>query len=81
MLVNKIKYIYNVNMKKIIHNSIYIDIYILKIHYVPIIPCFKMKGYVLNNRVIYKIRKTQHQNPKFGHTQGECFFKTCKKVH
>jgi hypothetical protein len=68
-------------MKKIIHNSIYIDIYILKIHYVPIIPCFKMKGYVLNNRVIYKLRKTQHQNPKFGHTQGEFFFKTCKKIH
>jgi len=22
-------------------------------------------------RVIHKVRKTQHQNPEFGHTQGE----------
>jgi hypothetical protein len=27
------------------------------------------------NRVICKVRKTQHQNPEFGHTQGEIFFK------
>jgi hypothetical protein len=27
-------------------------------------------------RVIRKARKTQHQNPEFGHTQGEIFF--CK---
>ncbi len=25
----------------------------------------------LYNRVIRKVRKTQHQNPEFGHTQGE----------
>jgi hypothetical protein len=24
-----------------------------------------------NMRVIHKVRKTQHQNPEFGHTQGE----------
>ncbi len=66
-------------MKKIIHNSIYIDIYNKQIHYVLIIPCFKMKGYVLNNKVVYKIRKTHHQNPKFGHTQGEIFKKLAKK--
>jgi hypothetical protein len=35
-----------------------------------------------NNRVICKVRKTQHQkNPEFGHTQGEIRKKTCKKVH
>jgi hypothetical protein len=34
-----------------------------------------------HNRVISKVRQTQHQNPKFGHTQGETFKKTCKKVH
>jgi hypothetical protein len=38
-----------------------------------------MKGYVLNNKVVYKIRKTHHQNPKFGHTQGEIFKKLAKK--
>jgi len=32
------------------------------------------------NRVIRKVRKTQHQNPEFCHTQGE-IKKTCKKVH
>jgi len=32
-------------------------------------------------RVISKVRKTQHQNPEFGHTQGEIQQKTCKKVH
>jgi hypothetical protein len=25
-------------------------------------------------KVIYKVRKTQHQNPEFGHTEGEIFF-------
>jgi hypothetical protein len=38
-----------------------------------------MKGYVFNNKVIYKIKKTQRQNPKFGHTQGEFFLKLAKK--
>jgi hypothetical protein len=33
------------------------------------------------NRVIRKVRKTQYQNPEFGHTQGEIKKKTCKKVH
>jgi hypothetical protein len=33
-------------------------------------------------RVIRKVRKTQHQNPEFGHTQGEnFFFNMKKKVH
>jgi hypothetical protein len=32
-----------------------------------------------NNRVIRKVRKTQHQNPKFGHTQGEIQKQTTKK--
>jgi hypothetical protein len=27
--------------------------------------------YVTHNRVICKIRQTQHQNPEFGHTQGD----------
>ncbi len=32
--------------------------------------------------VIHKVRKTQHQNPEFGHTQGEIFFlKLQKKAH
>jgi hypothetical protein len=31
-------------------------------------------------RVIGKVRKTQHQNPEFGHTQGDIQKKTCKKV-
>jgi len=30
-------------------------------------------------RVIRKVRKTQHQNPEFGHTQGENFFLNLKK--
>jgi len=29
---------------------------------------------------MYKVRKTQHQNTEFGHTQGEIQKKTCKKV-
>jgi hypothetical protein len=33
-----------------------------------------------NIRVIRKVRKTQHQNPEFGHTQGEIKKKPCKKV-
>jgi hypothetical protein len=32
-------------------------------------------------RVIRKVRGTQHQNPEFGHTQGEIQKKTCKKEH
>jgi hypothetical protein len=30
-------------------------------------------------RVIRKVRKTQHQNPEFGHTQGEIKKKPAKK--
>ncbi len=30
-------------------------------------------------RVICKVRKTQHQNPEFGHTQGEIFLKPAKE--
>jgi hypothetical protein len=30
-------------------------------------------------RVICKVGKTQHQNPEFGHTQGEIFLKPAKK--
>ncbi len=30
-------------------------------------------------RVIRKVRQTQHQNPEFGHTQGEIFKKPAKK--
>jgi hypothetical protein len=28
-----------------------------------------------HNRVIGKVKKTQHLNPEFGHTQGEIFLK------
>jgi hypothetical protein len=35
--------------------------------------------YVTHNRVIRKIRQTQHQNPEFGHRQGEIFKKPAKK--
>jgi hypothetical protein len=31
------------------------------------------------NRVIGKVRKTQHQNPEFGQTQGEIKKKPAKK--
>jgi len=31
------------------------------------------------NRVIRKVRKTQHRNPQFGHTQGEIFQKPAQK--
>jgi hypothetical protein len=34
---------------------------------------------IINNRVICKVRKTQHQNPEFGHTQGEIFKKNLQK--
>jgi len=32
-----------------------------------------------NMRVIHKVRKTQHQNPEFGHTQGEIQKKTAQQ--
>jgi ABC-type lipoprotein release transport system permease subunit len=32
-----------------------------------------------SNKVIYKLRKKEHQNPKFGHTQGEIKKKPPKK--
>jgi hypothetical protein len=32
-----------------------------------------------NTRVVHKVRKTQHQNPEFGHTHGEIFLKTCQR--
>jgi hypothetical protein len=38
--VQSIKIEHNVNIKEITHNSIYIEIYNLKIQDVPIIPCF-----------------------------------------
>jgi hypothetical protein len=31
------------------------------------------------SRVIRKVRKTQHQNPEFGHTQGEIKKKSLQK--
>jgi hypothetical protein len=31
-----------------------------------------------NNRVVSKLRKTQHQNPQFGRTQGEIKKKPAK---
>jgi len=34
---------------------------------------------VRNNRVIRKVRKTEHQSPEFGHTQGEIKKKPAKK--
>jgi hypothetical protein len=40
-----------------------------------------MKGYVFNYKVISKIRKTQHQKLKFGHTQGEFFLKKLAKKY
>jgi hypothetical protein len=33
-----------------------------------------------DNRVIRIVRKTQHQNPEFGHTEGEIFFKPTKDL-
>ncbi len=32
---------------------------------------FLILKFLADNRVIHKVRKTQHQNPEFGHTQGE----------
>jgi hypothetical protein len=32
-------------------------------------------------RVIRKLKKTEHQNPEFGHTQGEIQKNTCIRVH
>jgi hypothetical protein len=32
-----------------------------------------------DNRVISKVRQTQHQNLEFGHTHGEFFFKPANK--
>jgi hypothetical protein len=39
----------------------------------------RQKNKVRNSRVIREIRKTQHQNPEFGHTQGEIKNKPSKK--
>jgi len=39
----------------------------------------RQKNQVRNSRVIREIRKTQHQNPEFGHTQGEIKKKPSKK--
>jgi len=36
----------------------------------------------INNRVVCKVKKEQHQNPEFGPKLGEIAKKkTCKKVH
>jgi hypothetical protein len=29
--------------------------------------------------MLFGVRKTEHQNPEFGHTQGEIFKKACTK--
>jgi hypothetical protein len=34
---------------------------------------------VQHNRVIHKVRKTQHENPEFGHTRVRSFLKPAKK--
>jgi hypothetical protein len=34
---------------------------------------------MIYHRVIRKVRKTQQQNPEFGHTPGEIFKKPAKK--
>jgi hypothetical protein len=34
---------------------------------------------IIINRVIHKVKKTQHQNPEFGHTRGEIHKKLEKK--
>jgi hypothetical protein len=36
--------------------------------------------YLTHNRDISKVRKRQHQYPKFGHTQGEIFKKLQKST-
>jgi hypothetical protein len=35
----------------------------------------------VDNRVIRKVRKKQHQNPEFGHTQGGWHFKKPAKKY
>jgi hypothetical protein len=35
--------------------------------------------HIYENRVIRKVRKTQYQNPEFGHTQGEIQKKNLQK--
>jgi hypothetical protein len=40
---------------------------------------FLILKFSADNRVIHKVRKTQHQNPEFGHTQGEIKKKPAKK--
>jgi hypothetical protein len=35
---------------------------------------------IQGNRVKREVRKTQHQNPEFGNTQGEIFKRLAKKV-
>jgi hypothetical protein len=37
--------------------------------------------YLVCIRVIRKVRKTQHQNPEFGHTQSEIFKKPARKKY
>jgi hypothetical protein len=44
----------------------------------PMTPSHTMRSFV-DIRVIRKVRKTQHQNPEFGHTQGEIEKKVAKK--
>jgi hypothetical protein len=39
---------------------------------------FFLEG-TLEIRVICKVREREHQNPEFGHTQGQIFFKPAKK--
>jgi hypothetical protein len=47
--------------------------------------CFLSRGMKLSeqmlvyNRLIRKVRKTHHQNPEFGHTEGEIKKKPAKK--
>ncbi len=43
------------------------------------VTCFFLLKLRRDNRVIRKVRKTQHQNPEFGHTQGEIKIKGAKK--
>jgi len=43
------------------------------------VTCFSLLKLRRVNRVIRKVRKTQHQNPEFGHTQGEIKIKAAKK--
>jgi hypothetical protein len=41
--------------------------------------CKKVRSLKVYNKVIHKIKKTQHQNPKFGHKQGEIKKKITRK--